>query len=923
MRITMMRFMANILVILLFVAPLQAIAALPSVAFFYGETPPLNQLQAYDVAVIDPEAGVDPRKYNSAQHQLFAYVTVGEVDDSSPYRKEILPQWILGRNATWHAAVIDQTQTAWQTFFLDHIITPLWEKGYRGFFLDTLDSYLLAVHGKSAETNQIAGLIKLIQSIKTKYPQAKLILNRGFPFIPAVKDDIYAVAAESLFAGWNEAKQKYEPVSASSRADLLGELTKVQQLGLPVIVIDYLPPSEHLEALQVAQKIMALNMVPWVADGRLQTLGVGSVQPINRKIFVLYTMDNSSSTFDASAFILLDLPLNYLGYVAEYHDANAALPDNFSPDNYAGIIVWAYPLTDKKRAALQAFLVKRLSQHIPILFMSGFGFETTTKTLAPFGITMPDETSDTPKSIHISQLDKSIMNYEIAVHPNRFEFADMKAKDSRVLLQLSGENNRIEDAVAITPWGGYALDPYAVLEMPNQSNFWVLNPLTLLTQALRLKQFPTPDSTTENGRRLMFIHIDGDGFVSRAEWRGGNFAAEELFNKILKVYRVPTTVSVITGDIAPYGLYPKLSPLLVKIARKIFALPWVEVATHTFSHPFDWVKVRTAMKSGIYNLPIPHYHFDSWTEIGGSIAYINQYLAPKHKPVRMLLWSGYANPELVDMANTYRAGVGNLNGGDVYIDNTLPSLTAIGANSRQQGNYVQVYAPMDNEEYYTNGWGGPFYGFERVVQTFQLTDSPHRFKPIDIYYHFYSASKLASLVALHKVYDYALSQPVMNVYASDYFSRVLDARATSIALVNGGYQIRSQGVMREVRVPVTMGYPDLARSQNLIGYTRINDSYYLHLGPATEALLYFNQQESTLPYLASANGIVTVFQRTADGITMRLRGNLSLQWTLGNAANCTVKHHFAELKNVGKPGNLMTYQLSAKDSDDLRITCRH
>jgi len=40
--------------------------------------------------------------------------------------------------------------------------------------------------------------------------------------------------------------------------------------------------------------------------------------------------------------------------------------------------------------------------------------------------------------------------------------------------------------------------------------------------------------------------------------------------------------------------------------------------------------------------------------------------------------------------------------------------------------------------------------FERVIETFKLTDEPIRFKPVDIYYHFYAGTKPASIVALQR-----------------------------------------------------------------------------------------------------------------------------------------------------------------------------
>ena len=55
-----------------------------------------------------------------------------------------------------------------------------------------------------------------------------------------------------------------------------------------------------------------------------------------------------------------------------------------------------------------------------------------------------------------------------------------------------------------------------------------------------------------------------------------------------------------------------------------------------------------------------------------------------------------------------------------------PRTTAIGALGITKGNNLQVYAPITNENIYTNLWQGPYYGFERVLETFEMTDKPRR-----------------------------------------------------------------------------------------------------------------------------------------------------------------------------------------------------
>ena len=73
-----------LMILLAFSRPVTAEEPLPapfSIAFFYAANPPLDELKAFDIVVVDPDnAGTSPNEYYSAHSKLFAYVSVGEAD---------------------------------------------------------------------------------------------------------------------------------------------------------------------------------------------------------------------------------------------------------------------------------------------------------------------------------------------------------------------------------------------------------------------------------------------------------------------------------------------------------------------------------------------------------------------------------------------------------------------------------------------------------------------------------------------------------------------------------------------------------------------------------------------------------------------------------------------------------------------------
>src|SRR5690606_38821397 len=121
-----------------------------------------------------------------------------------------------------------------------------------------------------------------------------------------------------------------------------------------------------------------------------------------------------------------------------------------------------------------------------------------------------------------------------------------------------------------------------------------------------------------------------------------------------------------------------------------------------------------------------------------------------------------------------------------------------------------------NENVYTNDWLGPFYGFNSVVETFAMTDEPIRFKALDIYYHFYSATKKASLGALEYVFDTAMKQPVFPIYTTEYIKRVLQWRRVSVARDGERWIVRSGADLRQLRWSGA-GVPELANASGVTG----------------------------------------------------------------------------------------------------------
>ena len=463
----------------------------------------------------------------------------------------------------------------------------------------------------------------------------------------------------------------------------------------------------------------------------------------------------------------------------------------------------------------------------------------------------------------------------------------LKPKDSKAICTL--HIGRLKSVIsAITPWGGYAFDG-ALMTNINKSDLWIVNPFKLLRDTLRLRDIPIPDVTTENGKRLLFVHIDGDGIMNRAEWNPELFSGEVLNSDIFSKYNIPISLSIIEAETAPYGLYPKLSKKLEEIARRSYEMDHVEPATHTFTHPFYWQKIINDNLDPKYRLQVKDYNFSIDRELRGSLDYINKNLVPKTKNAHMVFWSGDCLPTETTLEYMYQHNFLQMNGGDTTISNKDPWISYIAPLGIKRGDYYQIFTGAQNENVYTNDWLGPFWGFKRVIQTFKLTNAPRRLKPIDIYFHIYSGSKRASLNALHAVFKWSIKQDVMPIYTSEYIPRVMDFYEISMAMVDNRWYIKGAKALDTIRISKDK-YVDIANSKGVVGMRRYLDSRYIHLDHnKSRYLLKIIKNNLGQNYLISSNAHIVSHKKDDEIEKFRFVGYVPISLSYHIKDGCRLK----------------------------------
>lgn len=625
-------------------------------------------------------------------------------------------------------------------------------------------------------------------------------------------------------------------------------IRKAAARGAPVLVVSFTTDAPD----KLAARLADLKAIPFITTAGLTGISLAPLKERSRRVLIVYGWDPKDAEkpgvlpIDTMTSELFQTPLEWLGYECDYVNvANESLPEQVAA-RYAAVLVDAELLIPGERELATAeWLIKTKNASVPILFTGSLPFagdDALRVFQDAFGIGGSLAAIPQAKEPSIINSDPDFIRSEAKPLPKVNNFRDLQAPpNSRVLLALAAKDAERPvryEPVFFAPWGGMWMEPYIILRASQDSFLFYADPYKMLAELLsRNGAFPAPDVTTRDGCRLFYSHIDGDGFASLTDFRGHPLCGEVVRDRVLKVFPIPVTVSVVEADITALaeGVEDQWKTKMVETARSIFAMPHVQVASHSFSHPYQWDP--NDPNPGIYteaNMPLkPEAKYPTINierEIRGSIEYINRELAPKDKPVELLLWTGNCRPGETALKMVREMGLENMNGGNTIVSRLYPGIAGIAPRVMQWGGELQINAANQNEFMYANGWNGPFYGgFADVIDTFERTESPRRVKPVNVYYHFYSATCLSSVRALEKVHRWCLEQPLHPVTAHDYTLIAKDANRTHLFdLGPNQWLVTNAGHLRTLRLPAGLGHPDMEHCHGVTGWTEFQDCLYVH-----------------------------------------------------------------------------------------------
>ncbi len=348
---------------------LSAIDANKSTAVFYGSNLPTRILSRYSRIIVE-SGNVKPEELKALKAgggSVFAYVSIGEVSPTRKWFKKIKKDWIIGENKVWDSKVMDLASSGWQNFVVDSVVTPLWEAGYRGLFLDTMDSFYLYAKDEKQREKQIKGLVSLLAKIHKKYPEMRFISNRGFEVVHNIGDQLEAVLAESLFASWDNVNKVYKETSKNDQEWLINKLNKIKKdLSIDVIIIDYAPPNDPQKMQELATRIAKEGFIPWISIASLDIAGYGilQLQPDTNLLLVDSHKDKQAPLLNKKYKSIID-KYREKGEKIKIHDIQSGLPPGHMIRRYISIMT-ALPF-DSQSNAYKKWLRNQIKEGVPFI----------------------------------------------------------------------------------------------------------------------------------------------------------------------------------------------------------------------------------------------------------------------------------------------------------------------------------------------------------------------------------------------------------------------------------------------------------------------------------------------------------------------------------------------------------------------------
>lgn len=812
----------------------------PSLFVDLSLRPDARSLAAFDLCVLNPHAELDMEPGHAMGNQYFALLDAGHVHLGT--REALLA---ADRKLKWKASsdkklnVIDPTDAQWLPWVVESQVDPAAKKGFDGFVLSLGD--------QSASQTARAAVLALAATLRQRYPDKRILLDLRI----GLGIETIHMADGFLALGVYTQEARNGGVDWTSIADvqrLSRAIRSVQMHGMKVFAVDYAPADDRNACNEAAQRLISMGIVPFITTPALSGINLGPLEEVSRRVLVLHGWDakhvgeKAAAPDTTLASRHLRQPLEWLGCQMDFRLAEGA---DFLPANHdfaAVILDSSLVLNHAQQRELAAWLPSLRVKKTPVLLTGMPWTDSAARHLAMQHLSLGGSAQLATRLIKtkVAGMDSTLLRSNAQVNAHMLGFLDLQApSDAHIVFAMKGQDalgteHRFDQAF-LASWGGAWMDTSTDAAAPQ------LDLHAFLGQWLGANHSaPVPDTTTRDGRRVFYSHIDSSGFSEPSTLPGFPLCSELMRDRILSRYLLPVTVSVCEAEMRSWLPDQKAADALrfEQIARSIFDLLQIEAATNSFTRPTQWTAGIDIARP--LNERAKTTRLDMEREIAGSMSYIHRRLLPLGKNVNLMLWPDHVAPtaEAVHFSRAMTAE--NLPAGPFTLSMQHPADAAAPAKS---------------------------------IRT----------EPVAVRCRFSDMRTEQGIVALEKTFDACAAEPLHAITASKYAASLRDARHTRILRAGADrWIILNQGAARTLRMPVSAGVPDIAESTGVSGYTVHQDQVYIHtMGRARTELVMTREKPAQHVFVVESSAEIEFMELSSRRGTFQVRDLRPVEIVLG------------------------------------------
>ncbi len=511
--------------------------------------PDAQSLAAFDLSVLNPQAELDMEPGHALGNHYFALLDIAHFRTGSRAAMQSVSRKLSSKPSAsdQQSRIVDPADPQWVSWVIEALADPAAKKGFDGFVLSF-----------GTETTTPAAriaVLSLAATLHQRYPDKHLLLDLRL----GLGIDAIHVASGFLALGvytreGRNGEADWTPIAETQRLTRL--IRTVQTQGMHVFAVDYVSTDDRSACREAAQRLTSLGTLPFITTPALNGVNLGPLEEASRRVLVLHGWDEkhvgkkSSPADTTSTAQLLRQSLEWLGCKLEYRNASG---EDFLPaghDFAAVILDSSLILSAEQQGTLAAWLPSLRARKIPLQLTGMPWTDSVARSVAMQHLGLGGSAMPAARLVKtsVTAMDSALLSVNTKITSRSLGFLDLVAPaDAHIVLGLHGRDalgsEHHFDQAFLTTWGGAWIDPAA------QAASSQLDLPAFLAQWLGAdRSLPVPDTTTREGRRVFYSHIDSTGFSTPSTLPGFPLCAEVMRDRILGRYLLPVTVSVCEAE---------------------------------------------------------------------------------------------------------------------------------------------------------------------------------------------------------------------------------------------------------------------------------------------------------------------------------------------------------------------------------------